>query len=209
MPKSILLTLLLSLTCMGAYAQPMVPDTCVDAYCNTVRRLERGDTVLDYAAFRHSFIESPVFRKSKHQSSELQNLLNLGERYWHAGDPARVVETLNEALRIDYTSMAAHLRIRQAYAELGDTANSLRSRAIEFGLLRSILAGGDGRTCATAWPVIQIEEEYFILEMLRAKLQTQSLHLKGGFCDKMVTRQQGKKKTYFFEVTKVFDAYDK
>lgn len=187
----------------------MVPDTCNDAYCNMVRRLERGDTVLDYTAFRYSYIEGSLFRRSKKQASELLDLLNLGERYWHAGDPGKVIATLNRALAIDYTSMAAHHRLRSAYAELGDTANARRAKAIESGLLRSIFAGGDGRSCASAWPVIQTEEEYFILEMLNARLESQELITKRGFCDRITTRQNGKKRVYYFEVTKVFDAYDK
>ena len=69
---------------------------------------------------------------------------------------------------------------------------------------------GDGKTCATAWPVIQIDEEYFILQMLGAALQKQSIDNTGGLCDKMeVKTEEGDKKTYYFETSKVFEGYKK
>ena len=68
---------------------------------------------------------------------------------------------------------------------------------------------GDGKTCATAWPVIQLSEEYFILEMLDAELQNQSIDNEGGLCDKMETKIDGKKKTYYFETSKIFLGYEK
>ena len=83
-------------------------------------------------------------------------------------------------------------------------------KTIQFGLLNSIVKNGDGKTCATAWPVIQIDEEYFILQMLGAALQKQSIDNTGGLCDKMeVKTEEGDKKTYYFETSKVFEGYKK
>ena len=71
------------------------------------------------------------------------------------------------------------------------------------------MKNGDGQTCATAWPVIQVTEEYFILQMMDAKLQEQSIERKDGLCDRMDVKLEGKKKTYYFETTKVFEGYKK
>jgi hypothetical protein len=69
---------------------------------------------------------------------------------------------------------------------------------------------GDGKTCATAWPIIQIEEAYFILQMVGAELLKQSTDYTGGVCDKMdVKTEEGGKKTYYFQTTKVFEGYKK
>lgn len=57
--------------------------------------------------------------------------------------------------------------------------------------------------------MIQIEEEYFILEMIGAKLQKQSVDNDGGFCDKMEVIVDNEKKNYYFETTKVFEGYKK
>ena len=112
-------------------------------------------------------------------------------------------------LGIDYTSMKAHKYLQQTYKILGDTLNYKKYHDIEFGLLNSIVKNGDGKTCATAWPVVQIREEYFILDMVGASLLMQTIDSKGGFCDKMETTVDGTKKTYYFEITNVFKGHEK
>ena len=110
-------------------------------------------------------------------------------------------------LSIDYTSMFAHKYLQQTYQILGDTANNRKYHDIEFGLLYSITKSGDGATCETGWHVTQIEEEYFILNMIGADLQNQSI-ISGSenTCDKIVVKtEEGEIKTYFFEANKVFE----
>lgn len=75
--------------------------------------------------------------------------------------------------------------------------------------MNSILKNGDGKTCATAWPVIQIEEEYFILQMMGAKLKQQSIDNEGGICDKMEVKVDGNEKIFYFDTAKVFEGYKK
>jgi len=110
-------------------------------------------------------------------------------------------------LSIDYTSMLAHKILRQTYKMIGDSINSAKYKAIQFGLLNSIVKKGDGKSCETAWPVIQITEEYFILSMIGATLQKQSIVNDGGICDKMDVKEDGNLKTYYFETSKVFAGY--
>ena len=121
-----------------------------------------------------------------------------------------IIKVTKEMLSIDYTSMIAHKILRQTYKITGDTISASKYKTIQFGLLNSIVKNGDGKTCATAWPVIQIDEEYFILQMLGAALQKQSIDNTGGLCDKMeVKTEEGDKKTYYFETSKVFEGYKK
>ena len=75
--------------------------------------------------------------------------------------------------------------------------------------MNSIVKSGDGKTIATAWPVVQVTEEYFILNMVGAKVLKQSLDHTGGLCDKMEVQVEEGKKTYYFEVSKVFEGYRK
>ena len=120
-----------------------------------------------------------------------------------------LVATTKKILTIDYTSMIAHKILRQTYAAMGDTANAAKYKRIQFGLLRSITENGDGKTCSTAWQVIQIEEEYFILQMLGAQLQQQSVEQDGGLCDRMEVMVDGEARVYFFGTAKVFEGYKK
>ncbi len=110
-------------------------------------------------------------------------------------------------LSIDYTSMFAHKYLQQTYKILGDSINRNKYHDIEFGLLFSITKSGDGKTCETGWHVTQVEEEYFILNMIGADLQSQSLISSGkNTCDKMVVKtEEGENMTYYFEVNKVIE----
>jgi hypothetical protein len=115
-------------------------------------------------------------------------------------------------LSIDYTSLFAHKYLQQTYKIIGDTTNSKKYHDIEFGLLYSITESGDGETCKTSWKVIQIEEEYFILNMLGVDLQKQSIDNsdKINICDKMeVKTEEGENKAYYFGVNKLFEKYSK
>jgi hypothetical protein len=122
---------------------------------------------------------------------------------------AEIIDIAKKMLSIDYTDMEAHKILQQTYKIVGDTANRNRHHDIEFGLLNSIVKKGDGKTCQTAWPVIQVTEEYFILDMLGARLLKQTLDNTGGSCDKMEIQTEGEKKTYYFEISKVFEGYKK
>jgi hypothetical protein len=119
-----------------------------------------------------------------------------------------IIDVTKKMLSIDYTDMEAHKILHQTYKLLGDAPNSKKYHDIEFGLLNSIIKKGDGKTCQTAWPVIQINEEYFILQMLGAKLQKQSIDNTGGACDKMEVQSDQGKKVYYFEISKVFKGYN-
>ena len=120
-----------------------------------------------------------------------------------------IIDVANKMLSIDYTDMEAHKILRQAYKSLGDTANEKKHHDIEFGLLNSIVKRGDGKTCKTAWPVIQVTEEYFILEMIGARVLKQSLDNTGRLCDRMEVQTKEGNRTYYFDVNKIFQGYNK
>jgi len=180
-----------------------------DSYSKTIKMLEAGETDINYRAFRESFIESEQFLVASAKYKQFDSLKKEMYRQMDKSDYPAIVKTTKGMLSIDYTSMLAHKILQQTYKAMGDSVNWKKYHDIEFGLLRSIVKNGDGKTCETAWPVIQIEEEYFILDMIDATFKKQSVDNSGGLCDKMEVKQDGKKKTYYFEVSKVFEGYKK
>jgi hypothetical protein len=180
-----------------------------DTYCQTIKKLEAGQTDIDYKAFRESFIESKQFIIASGKTARLDSLKS--EMYVQMGNHNynELVRLTKVMLSIDYTNMLAHKILQQSYKQLGDTINRKKYHDIEFGLLNSIVKNGDGKTCETAWPVIQVSEEYFILDMVGADVKKQSIDNKGGFCDKMEVKTEDGKRTYYFEISKVFEGYDK
>ena len=175
-----------------------------DRYSEYVKQLENGKTDIDYVDFRHSFLDSKQFSKKSTNYSDLKKQVYTEIKNKNYKEIIRLTKAM---LSIDYTSMFAHKYLQQTFKILGDTINKNKYHDIEFGLLNSITKSGDGKTCETGWHVTQIEEEYFILNMIGANLQMQSISSsKKNTCDKMdVKTEEGEVKTYYFEANKVFE----
>ena len=180
-----------------------------DKYSAFLRQLEGGQTNINYTEFRESFLESEQFKAAGKQKTDLSTLRKKMHELMRKSKSAEIIDITKKMLSIDYTDMEAHKILRQTYKILGNIPNSKKYHDIEFGLLNSIMKKGDGKTCQTAWPVIQINEEYFILQMLGASLHKQSIDNSGGVCDKMEVQTDQGKKVYYFEISKVFRGYNK
>src|SRR6266496_639371 len=165
-----------------------------DKYSQFVKQLEAGQTNIDYTEFRQSFLESEQFRAVSEKQTDLSTLRQTMHELMRKSQYADIIAVTKKMLSIDYTDMEAHKILQQTHKILGDTVNRNKYHDIEFGLLNSIVKKGDGKSCQTAWPVIQVTEEYFILDMLGAKLLRQSVDNTSGLCDRMeVQRDQGKR----------------
>lgn len=208
---SVLLFLALVVTISGSFAQDgVVVPAFDDEYSRTVAKLEAGDVEIDYQAFRFSFIESEQFKVASTKSKEFSELKEQMYKLMKKSKYPAIVTTAKKMLSIDYTSMIAHKILRQTYGIMGDTVNAAKYKRIQFGLLKSITENGDGKTCLTAWPVIQLEEEFFILQMIGAELQMQHLDNRdGALCDRMNVKVDGEEKDYFFDVRRIFMGYKK
>jgi Domain of unknown function (DUF4919) len=186
-------------------SEVIVP-TYDDKYSKLVKQLEAGQTQINYKEFRESFLESPQFKAVDRQTPDLGTLRKTIHELMLEKQYAELIRVTKKMLSIDYTDLEAHKVLQQTYKILGDVPNRNKYHDIEFGLLNSIVKNGDGKTCATAWPVIQVAEEYFILEMIGAKLLKQTIEPTGP-CDKMEGEVEGGAKTFYFGVSKVFEGY--
>lgn len=170
MRKTFSVVTILLLSSIYSFGQEVIVPNFNDKYSEYVQKLESGQTNIDYKAFRFSFIESKQFILAHEQFSILDSLKRDMYDQMNKSDYQRIIKVTKEMLSIDYTSLIAHKILRQTYRIIGDSINAKKYKAIQFGLLRSITDNGNGKSCETAWQVIQIEEEYFMLNMLDAKL---------------------------------------
>jgi hypothetical protein len=180
-----------------------------DKYSKLVRQLEAGKTDTNYREFRESFLESEQFKVAANQKPDLDTLRKTMRGLMKKSKYAEIVGIAKKMLSIDYTDMEAHKILQQTYKILGDTPNQKKYHDIEFGLLKSIVKNGDGKSCQTAWPVIQVTEEYFVLDMLGAKLLQQGIDTNDGSCDRMEVQTDEGKKVYYFDISRVFQGYNK
>jgi hypothetical protein len=210
MVKYLFFVLISILVSEAAFAQTVIiVPPFHDRFCDLVRKLESGDTAINYREFRESFIESEQFVVAYRKKTMFDSLKNAMYEALDKKSYQDVVTITKEMLSIDYTSMLAHKILRQTYDILGDTVNRNKYQAIELGLLISIYKYGNGKTCDTGWPVIQISEEYFILDMNDAQLTQQSIDNTGGLCDKMEVKTDEGEKTYYFDISEVVKGENK
>jgi len=213
--KITLLALLLSAS--GAFAQKkqLAKTTQVSAssitipsfkddYTKYVRHIEEGNTTVNYEQFRESYLVSEQFRVASEKSQEYNRLKTLLKDQVNQQKYTEVIKTAKLMLSIDYTSLPAQRALSIAYTESGDKKNAAKYGAIFKGLLESITTRGNGESCSNAWPVIQEEEEYFILENLGIGIEGSYKYRKdGAVCDEFKTITSGKRKSYYFETSRL------
>jgi hypothetical protein len=180
-----------------------------DKYSEFVTKLEAGETGINFREFRESFLESEQFKVTTSYNPDLKSLRKTLHKLMSESRYTEIIAISKKMLSIDYTDMEAHKILQQTYKILGDTENQSKYYDIEFGLLNSIIKNGDGKSCQTAWPTIQIAEEYFILNMVSAQLNKQSIDNIGGLCDKMETESTEGNKIYYFEISNTIKGHTK
>jgi hypothetical protein len=173
-----------------------------DAYSRLVARAEAGDDKVDFLEMRMAYLDSPAFAQGRSAIPQVHDLRTAMFAAMSSGDYKAVNARANETLGLVYIDLEAQKARYQSCAKLGDEACAARGKRIELSLLKSVVSPGNGLSCARAWKVVRIDEEYFVLRMLDMKLTRQSLVQDGGrICDKMeVTDETGKPSTYYFDV---------
>jgi len=177
-----------------------------DLYSKYVNALEEGNTGIDYQEFRFSYVYSEQFKVANEKSQEYNRLKKLLNEQIEKRNNAEIIKTARQMLSINYTSLHAQTALFNAYVETGDTKNAAKYKAIQTGLLQSITSKGNGLSCANGWPVIQEEEEYFILEkVVGTGIVTSNFYRTDGICNEFVTNTDGKSKKYYFETSRLED----
>lgn len=205
--KRILICSIISLIAVSLFGQSEIAVPIFDdKYSEYVKSLESGNTDIDYKDFRFSFIKSEQFSLASQKSKEITQLISRMEEQMKQLNYEEIISLAKQILSIDYTNMMAHKILSQTYDMIDDAQNAQKYETIQMGLLKSIIQNGDGKSCATAWAVIQVSEEYFILEMLGVELKRQSIVSTSGLCDKMEVIDEGVPAIYYFDVSKVFES---
>ena len=198
-----------------APAPAVVPATIVipadtDAYAAMVRKAESGELALDYRAMRLAYIQSGAFLRAQERTEEFNRLKKELIAARNASNAKGIQEAARRIMSIVYIDLGAQKLLRQSCAVLNDSACAARYHDVEFGLLKSITASGDGKSCATGWEVVSIAEEHFMLEILGLKFKGQQGPGDYGLCDKMtVVDEAGETRAVFFNVQAIFAGYQR
>ena len=113
-------------------------------------------------------------------------------------------EAADAVLKSNYGDLDAHYFAKIAAKEFAQTEKYELHHWIEMGLLKALRSTGDGRSAATAMKVISVDEEYFVLRMVRQEPVKQSLgECSGNLCDIMKTHdpQTDTDQTWYFDAS--------
>src|SRR5262249_25010257 len=118
-------------------------------------------------------------------------------------DCKTAVEKAKASVKLNYAEFRAHAVLADCYERAGDKAGHDREQAIGRGLVAALLATGDGKSVATAYDVVFISEEGFVMALHDAAEEQQALiNDKGHMVDQISGKSQktGETVTLYFKV---------
>ena len=172
-----------------------------------LNKVKNGETEVDYAALRQNCARTSWYVQRK--QTKIDKIRK--EMYAAANEDkhAEVKKLAQSILDLNYLNMTAHRMLSWSYKALGDSVGAKRHLDIELGLLRSIGQSGSGKNCREGKIVIDVEEEYFVMQIMGWKLKRQQTVSDGDItCDLMeVVDPDGNERGEYFNVNIVFENY--
>jgi hypothetical protein len=179
-------------------AVPIVLPSGDDAFAKLAARAAAQDATVDFRELRLAYLDSVQKKQSPGNERELREAMFAAVQ---AGNDQLVHDTAIKLLSIDYVDMFGQKLLSQSCKLLHDDACAAQAHFVEFGLLKSLVASGDGKTCKTGWEAVTVDEEYFVLSMNDDTVQLQSLINGPPACDKMdVVDENQNPATYYFRI---------
>ena len=117
------------------------------------------------------------------------------------GGPEAAEKELDRQLETSFVNIDLHGAAMAIYDKLGDKEKFALHEKIARGLVEAIMKAGDGKTAETAFPVIEVREEYTILGALGLEHSDQKLQSVGGHkYDVMTVEKDGKPVDVYFNI---------
>jgi hypothetical protein len=135
-------------------------DSSKSNYEDLVARAEAGDTALDYTALRMAYARTDNYDP---YAKEIRPLYTVAVVMSGKNDCITATAAARQVLKIDYTFIQMHLLVGDCLKTFGDGRGAAREAAIAQGLSASLLASGDGKSLQTAYVVVTLAEESFVL----------------------------------------------
>ena len=168
--------LLLLLACCTSVIDQEKPGGKTD-YAALLERVKSGDQTVDFRQLRLAYANSPGYDKGPDTDTQRKAML----ASLNAKDFANAIKNADVVLAAKYVDLDAHFVAYIAHRELKDTEKAEFHQFVLRGLLKSITTSGDGKTPETAFQVIEVHEEYVLLQFMGVGLpESQALLHKNG-----------------------------
>lgn len=141
-------------------------------YEQWVAMAEAGESGVDYAALRLAYVRSPSYDGygSGWQDAKSEFIQAASRR-----DCAKAFTAADAIRKSDYTYPLLHLTLANCYRDQGDAEHAKREQAVFDGLREALFKSGDGKSPASAFVVMTMSEEYFVLIWRKLNPQGQAL----------------------------------
>ncbi|MEJ2306832.1 MAG: DUF4919 domain-containing protein [candidate division WOR-3 bacterium] len=132
----------------------------------------------DFFTLRMAYTKTKIYDPYDNKIDGLRKQIefNIEEKNFN-----KALKIAKEILGKRYIDIRTHLYCSNIYSQIGDSVKSNYHNGIYNGLLNSIYFSGDGKSPKTAFIVIEISEEYDLLNWLNLTQSEQYLTIKDGY----------------------------
>ena len=182
-------------------------DNPANYYQTLLDRLKNGDTSINFAELRVLYAQLPNYNPYK----IMQDLKEKEDQMWQeykSGNYDKALEIGTSILEMNYLRIMTHYIFSEVYGKLGDTQKQKFHEDVFFGLVDSIIQSGDGKSPETAMTVIEVREEYDVLDVLGFEQESQTLVEKDGKrFDFLVAKnsETGETRDFYFNIDLFYD----
>ncbi len=187
-------------SCLAAPAAAAAEQDIENDYGLLLARAKLDPARADFRQLRMAFTKTPAYLPYDRYTAEDKEI----NAAIDTGNWTRALEIVNSLLEKNYVRIRSHLSALLIYDKQGDTERARFHHAFINGLFRSIMSSGDGRSAASAFVVINTEEEYDVIGLSGLQPGSQALRHEGGKSFDVMTvtpRKGGEPIQLFFDIT--------
>ena len=140
-------------------------------YRQLVERAKRGDAEVDFVRLRDAYVKWQCDEEAKTDAPNREEMVAA----FKAKEYAKAVELAEVVLDYEFVNLGLHRAAEDAYRKLDNQTRADFHKTIADKLVAALLASGDGKTAETAYRVLSIREEYFIMNQLGYAVSSQAL----------------------------------
>lgn len=202
---SVLMLLALLTTASAQTPKQSSTEQAPHPYVQLVERAKKGDPTVSFKELRRVFAEWQCQKNT--DAPDRQAMVDA----FNKKDYAKAVELVEGVLDYEYVQRGLHLAAEDAYRHLGNTTKADEHKAVAEKLLDALLTSGDGKSAKTAFFVLSIREEYFVMSQLGYKPSSQALVSEGDRMFDVLSgtdTKTGNQVSLYFDITNFFGGCD-
>ncbi len=174
-----------------------------EAYDSLLEKVKKGDFTVDFTVLRTAFTKTEGFSGYGKLDKEVYSALD-------KKDFQTALKIAEDRLKDDYLDLNAHYVAFISNRDSGKTEKAEFHRNVLLKLVEAIEKSGDGKTPETAYVVIGVDEEYFMISYLGYNASSQGLHRANGHIyDKMTVTNPKTNETVvlYFQIDSFFGKF--